>query len=91
MRAAKAGINERQSKVLRTFLDRYEGRLNPTKYAQIAKVSKDTAQRELADLLAKGVLRRTGATSNVSYELATPRRQFPLQSRRSALKRSPST
>jgi Fic family protein len=73
VRAAKAGINERQSKVLRAFLDRYEGRLNPAKYAQIANVSKDTAQRELADLVAKGVLTRTGATSKVSYELATPR------------------
>jgi Fic family protein len=75
VRAAKAGINERQSTVLRTFLDRNEGRLNPAKYAQIANVSKDTAQRELADLLAKGVLIRTGATSNVSYELALPRKR----------------
>lgn len=74
-RAAKAGINERQSMVLRTFLDRYEGRLSPTKYAQIATVSKDTAQRELADLVAKGVLRRTGATSNVSYEVAIERKR----------------
>lgn len=77
-RAAKAGINERQSMVLRTFLDRYEGRLNPAKYAQVATVSKDTAQRELADLVAKGVLRRTGATSNVSYEIAMARPR-PLQ------------
>jgi len=76
-RAAKAGISERQSSVLRTFLDRYEGRLNPTKYAQIAGVSKDTAQRELADLVAKGVLRRTGATSNVSYEVAIARQPAP--------------
>jgi Fic family protein len=80
VRAAKAGINERQSKVLGAFLDRYEGRLNPAKYAQIANVSKDTAQRELADLVAKGVLTRTGATSKVSYELATPRRQLPPRS-----------
>lgn len=82
VRAARAGINERQSMVLRTFLDRYAGRLNPAKYAQIAKVSKDTAQRELADLVAKRVLTRTGATSNVSYELAI-RRQQPLSGMRS--------
>jgi Fic family protein len=88
VRAAKAGINERQRKVLRAFLDRYEGRLNPAKYAQLTNVSKDTAQRELADLVAKGVLTRTGATSNVSYELTTPRRQLARLSRASEKKRA---
>ncbi|HEX3549159.1 MAG TPA: Fic family protein [Candidatus Elarobacter sp.] len=69
-RAAQRGLNERQAGVLRVFLDRYEGRLNPAKYAQIAAVSKDTAQRDLADLVEKRVLERSGATSNVSYVVA---------------------
>jgi Fic family protein len=68
--AAKQGLNERQLLVLRIFLDRYDGRLNPAKYAQITDKSADTAQRDLADLVAKGVLVRTGATSNVSYDLS---------------------
>ncbi len=68
--AAKQGLNERQLLVLRIFLDRYDGRLNPAKYAQITDKSLDTAQRDLADLVAKGVLVRTGATSNVSYDLS---------------------
>ncbi len=68
--AAKQGLNERQLLVLRIFLDRYDGRLNPAKYAQITDKSVDTAQRDLAGLVAKGVLVRTGATSNVSYDLS---------------------
>jgi Fic family protein len=68
--AAKQGMNERQRTVLRAFLDRYDGRLNPKKYAAMTQTSGDTAQRDLADLVAKGVLVRTGATSNVSYELS---------------------
>lgn len=68
--AAKQGLNERQLLVLRIFLDRYDWRLNPAKYAQITDKSVDTAQRALADLVAKGVLVRTGATSNVSYDLS---------------------
>jgi Fic family protein len=68
--AAKQGLNERQLLVLRIFLGRYDGRLNPAKYAQITDKSVDTAQRDLADLVAKGVLVRTGATSNVSYDLS---------------------
>ncbi len=68
--AAQRGVSQRQAEVLRVFLDRYDGRINPAKYAQIAKVSKDTAQRDLADLVEKGILERTGATSNVSYAIA---------------------
>jgi Fic family protein len=68
--AAKQGLNERQRLVLRIFLDRYDGRLNPAKYAQMTDKSPDTAQRDLADLVAKGVLVRTGATSNVSYDVS---------------------
>lgn len=68
--AAKQGLNERQRLVLRVFLDRYDGRLNPAKYAKLTDKSTDTAQRDLADLVAKGVLVRTGATSNVSYDIS---------------------
>ena len=68
--AATQGLNERQLLVLRKLLDRYDGRLNPSKYAQITDKSLDTAQRDLADLVAKGILVRTGATSNVSYDLS---------------------
>jgi Fic family protein len=68
--AAKQGLNERQRIVLRRLLDRYQGRLNPAKYAQMTDKSVDTAQRDLADLVAKGIFVRTGATSNVSYDLS---------------------
>ncbi len=71
VRAAQRGVNERQAGVLRVFLDRYDGRLNPAKYAQIAGVSRDTAQRDLADMVEKRILERTGATSNVSYIIAS--------------------
>ena len=53
-----APIFERQTQVLNRVLDGLEGKLTNAKWASINKCSTDTALRHIADLLARGVLRR---------------------------------
>jgi len=67
-------LNERQRKVITRLLDSgpdgFEGGMTNRKYAGIAHVSRATAQRELADLVEKGVLRMNeGGGRSVSYSL----------------------
>ena len=71
---ARTNVKERQSKVLNRLLDAgpggFEGGLTNRKYAGMTHVSRATAQRELADLVQKGVLRpNTGGGRSTSYDL----------------------
>jgi Fic family protein len=54
-------FNERQKKVLNKFLDGFEGNLTSLKWAKIAKCSKDTAIRDINDLIEKDVLMKQDA------------------------------
>jgi Fic family protein len=64
-------MNERQIKLLNRLLDGFEGKLTSGKWAAIAKCSPDTALRDISDLLARGVLRRTpGGGRSTGYEAA---------------------
>ena len=68
--AAAAPLNERQVKVVNRLLDGFEGKLTSSKWAAIAKCSPDTALRDITDLLARGVLRKSEAGGrSTSYEL----------------------
>ena len=63
-------INERQRLMLNKLFDRFEGKLQTSKWAKITKASTDTALRDIKDLVAKGILQQTkegGRNSN--YEL----------------------
>ena len=52
------------------MLDGFDGKLTNKKWAAIGKCSSDTALRDINDLIARGVLRRTEtAGRNTSYEL----------------------
>jgi Fic family protein len=63
-------LNERQVKVLNRLLDGFDGKLTSSKWAALAKCSADTALRDLNDLVARGLLRRSGAGGrSTSYEL----------------------
>ena len=52
-------------------MDGFDGKLNSSKWAKIAKSSQDTALRDLTDLLDKEILRKEDAGGrSTSYVLA---------------------
>ncbi len=55
---SKTIINERQKKVLNKLLDDFEGKLTSMKWAKIAKCSKDSAIRDINDLISKDILQK---------------------------------
>jgi Fic family protein len=63
-------LNERQNKMLNKLLDGFEGKLNSSKWAKMTKTSQDSAGRDIADLLQKGILEKepSGGRST-SYSL----------------------
>ncbi len=70
-RHAGEGFNNRQKAVLNRYLDGLEGKLTAKKWAVLAKVSVPTAQRDMNDLMERGILRRNpGGSKNTSYDLA---------------------
>jgi Fic family protein len=54
-------INERQKKLLNKLLDGFEGKLTSSKWAKIAKCSKDSAIRDINDLINKDILFKESA------------------------------
>ncbi|HYG37263.1 MAG TPA: Fic family protein [Cytophagales bacterium] len=63
-------INERQKKLLNKILDGFDGKLTSSKWARIAKCSKDTAVRDIKDLIDKGILQKeTAGGRSTNYEL----------------------
>ena len=63
-------LNDRQRKVLNMLLDGFDGKLNSSKWYKINHCSQDTANRDIRDLIAKGILQQTqegGRSTN--YEL----------------------
>lgn len=63
-------INERQIKLLNKILDGFEGKLTSSKWAKIAKCSKDSAIRDINDLIQKGILQKEQAGGrSTNYEL----------------------
>jgi Fic family protein len=62
--------NERQKKLLSQLLDGFEGKLTASKWAKIAKCSPDTALRDINQLIAWGMLRKSESGGrSTSYEL----------------------
>jgi Fic family protein len=65
-------INERQRLLLNRLLDGFEGKLQTSKWATIAKTSNDTALRDIKDLIEKGILQQSNESGrNINYELIT--------------------
>ena len=73
MRHGQSGLNARQNKALNALLDAgpggFAGGMTNKKYAHINRVSPATAQRDLSELAARGILRAYGAGRSVRYEL----------------------
>lgn len=63
-------MNDRQRSILNRFLDGFEGKLTARKWAILGKCSPASAQRDIVDLVEKGVLlRNPGGSKNTSYTL----------------------
>jgi len=63
-------FNERQRKLVNLLLDEFEGKLSSSKWAKIAKCSKDSAVRDINDLIEKGILLKEAAGGrSTSYVL----------------------
>jgi Fic family protein len=68
-RFAQQPLNERQTSVLNRLLEGFEGKLTSSKWATLTKSSQDTANRDIADLVERGALRKDGAGRSTSYSL----------------------
>ena len=67
---SKTIINERQKRIINKLLDGFEGKLTSSKWAKIAKCSKDTAIRDINDLIYKDMLQKeTAGGRSTNYEL----------------------
>lgn len=65
---AGKSYSERQKQVLNIYLSGYDGKLTVKNWAKLAKISTDTANRDITDLVHKGMLRPVqGAVRNVAY------------------------
>jgi len=63
-------LNERQQLLLNKLLDNFEGKLNTSKWAKIAKTSQDTALRDIQDLINKNILtKEPGGGRSTGYVL----------------------
>lgn len=66
-------LNERQRLLINKLFDGFEGKLNSSKWAKMAKCSADTALRDIQDLIDKKILRKAAAGGrSTSYELVEP-------------------
>ena len=65
---AKVSFSERQNKVINLYLDGYIGKLTVKNWAKLSKVSSDTAERDIKDLVGKGVIEpQKGRVRDVFY------------------------
>jgi len=63
-------INDRQRILLNRLMDGFDGKLTSSKWAKIAKCSKDSAVRDINDLIDKGILQKEAAGGrSTNYEL----------------------
>lgn len=62
--------SERQKKILNIYLSGYDGKLTAKNWAKLAEVSLDTANRDIADLVEKKMLRPVpGNVRNIVYNM----------------------
>lgn len=65
-----AAFNERQIKMLNKILDGFDGKVTSSKWAKITKSSKDSAIRDINDLIKKEILQKEAAGGrSTNYEL----------------------
>jgi len=68
----KGNLNLRQEKMINKVLDGFDGKLTSSKWSKICKCSKDTAIRDIQDLIKKNILMKEPAGGrSTNYELFT--------------------
>lgn len=67
-------LNERQRTVLHRILGNFDGDLNLRKYIAISGAPRATAQRDLSDLVARGILSPAGAGKATFYRISSAAR-----------------
>jgi Fic family protein len=66
----ETSLNSRQRLMLNRLFEGFEGKLNTSKWAKMAKCSSDTALRDIQDLIRKGILQKeAGGGRSTNYEL----------------------
>jgi Fic family protein len=70
LRQRSVGLSERQEKIINRLLDGFQGKLTTEKWAKLAKISHDTALRDIQDLIGKGILKQEdGGGRSTAYVL----------------------
>jgi Fic family protein len=70
LRQRSIEVSERQKKIINQLLDGFEGKLTTEKWGKLAKISHDTALRDIQDLIAKGILKQEeGGGRSTAYTL----------------------
>ena len=68
-------LNGRQIKMINALLGDFEGKLHSSKWAKMTKVHRDTARRDIQDLIVKGILSDSGEGGrSTNYNLNFPRK-----------------
>jgi Fic family protein len=63
-------VSERQKKIINQLLDGFLGKLTTEKWGKLAKISHDTALRDIQDLIAKGILKQEeGGGRSTAYAI----------------------
>jgi Fic family protein len=66
-------FNDRQKLIVNRLLDGFDGKLNSSKWAKLAKCSQDTALRDINDLLERKILIKDDAGGrSTSYQICLP-------------------
>ncbi len=62
-------LNDRQRKVISRLLMGWEGKMTNNKYAKLTDCSDASAARDLAELVSRGILSRSGGGRSTAYEI----------------------
>jgi len=71
------GLNERQKKAINYIKNK--GKITSREYCELFNIVKDTANRDINDLLNKNLIERRGSGPKVHYILSTVR-YYPISS-----------
>jgi Fic family protein len=70
LRQRSIEVSERQKRIVNQLLEGFEGKLTTEKWGKLAKISHDTALRDIQDLITKGILKQEeGGGRSTAYAI----------------------